>query len=150
MRILTIGAGIVLATAFAGVAHADFVKTVESEGQCVAQEGSVMDLQGIKHCLVPVIPEDFQTVEYAGEIKGVTQCAEKQTRKTQIGDFCLIALEAKPVVAAPAPAPTPVMDVVEDEAAETMTETATDTVTDMVTDKAEDMVEDAVSEAVDN
>jgi hypothetical protein len=96
MRILTLGAGIVMATAFAGVAHADFVKTVDSEGQCVAQEGSVMDLQGIKHCLVPIIPDDFQTVEYAGEIKGVTECAEKQTRKTQIGDFCLIALEAKP------------------------------------------------------
>ena len=126
MRILTIGAGIVLATSFAGVAHADFVKTVDSEGQCVAQEGTVMDLQGIKHCLVPVIPADFQTVEYAGEIKGVTECAEKQTRKTQIGDFCLIALEAKPVVAAPAPA----IETIEDTAEDAATAVATDAVED--------------------
>lgn len=91
-----------------GVAHADFVKTVKSEAQCLAQDGTIVNVRGIKHCLVPVIPKEFQGVEYAGELRGVTSCKKEDTRKTQIGDFCVIALEkvpvkdkAKPVMEAP-------------------------------------------------
>lgn len=87
-------------TAGSAFAQVPFVKTVSSEAECAAQDGSTLDLQGAKHCLVPVIPAEFQDVQYAGELRGVTECAEKQTRKTQIGDFCLIALE--PIPAKPA------------------------------------------------
>ncbi len=86
-------ASLVTTFGFSGLAHADFVNTVSSEGQCITQDGSVMDLNGTKHCLVAVIPPEFQESEYAGELKGVTQCPEKSIRKTSIGDFCLIALE---------------------------------------------------------
>jgi len=81
-----------LALGFAGLAHAEFVKTVSTETECTDQDGSVMDLNGTQHCLVPVISPEFQKIEYAGELRGVTTCAEKSTRKTQIGDFCLVAL----------------------------------------------------------
>ena len=70
--------------------------TVSSAAECTAQDGSVMDLQGVSHCLVPVVPEEFQGVEYAGEIKGVHACKKENTRKTRIGDFCLVPLEKKP------------------------------------------------------
>ena len=99
MKISKIGAGLAcaaMAFTFSGVAHADFINTVSSEAECLAQDGSVMDLNGTKHCLVAVIPPEFQSVEYAGELKGVTTCPEKSIRKTSIGDFCLIALEKKP------------------------------------------------------
>ena len=101
-------AGGMLALAFAAALpataqqQAAFVKTVDNETQCLAQEGSLMDLQGAKHCLVAVIPDEIQDIQYAGELRGVTECPEKQTRKTQIGDFCLIALE--PIPAKPKPA----------------------------------------------
>ena len=68
---------------------------VSSESECIAKEGTVMDLQNVKHCLVPVIPEEFQGEEYATEILGVNNCSGA-LRKTSIGDFCLVALEAKP------------------------------------------------------
>jgi len=99
MGMIKFGASIAItvsALGFAGIAHADFVKTVSTEAECTSQDGSVMDLNGVKHCLVPVISPEFQKIEYAGELLGVTTCAEKDTRKTQIGDFCLIALEKKP------------------------------------------------------
>lgn len=89
----------VVALGFAGVAQADFVKTVSTEVECTAQGGDVMDLGGEKHCFVPIISEKFQSIEYAGELKGVTECKEKNVRKSQIGDFCLIKLETKPTVA---------------------------------------------------
>ena len=88
----------VMALGFAGVAHADFVQTVSTEAECTAQEGSIMDLNGVKHCLVPVISKEFQSIEYAGDLRGVTACDKANTRKTSIGDFCLIALEKKPAV----------------------------------------------------
>lgn len=88
----------VIALGFTGVAQADFVKTVSTEAECTAQEGSVMDLNGVKHCLVPVISTEFQSIEYAGELKGVTACDKANTRKTTIGDFCLVKLTAKPAV----------------------------------------------------
>ncbi len=96
MGIAKIGAGFALAaTAFgmAGIAHADFVKTVNSEAQCLKQDGTIVTVKGAKHCLVAVIPQEFQAVEYAGDLKGVTTCKKEDTRKTQIGDFCVIALE---------------------------------------------------------
>ncbi|HHI89249.1 MAG TPA: hypothetical protein ENK01_04770 [Hellea balneolensis] len=112
MGIAKFGAGFAI-TAMAlgtfGLAHADFVKTVKSESECLAQDGTIVNVRGAKHCLVPVIPEEFQGVEYAGELRGVTSCKKKDTRKTQIGDFCVIALEPIPArnVAKPvAPAPT--------------------------------------------
>ena len=101
MDISKFGAGLactVMALGFAGVAQADFVKTVNTEAECTAQEGSIMDLNGVKHCLVPVISAEFQSIEYAGELKGVTACDKANTRKTSIGDFCLIKLTAKPAV----------------------------------------------------
>ncbi len=97
-RHFTIGAGIALTVAafgVAGFAQASFVKTVNSQAECTAQDGTIMDLNGTQHCLVPVISPEFQKIEYAGELRGVTTCTEKNTRKTQIGDFCLIALENK-------------------------------------------------------
>lgn len=75
---------------FSGTASA-----VTSEGECINKAGTVMDLQSVKHCLVPVIPEEYQGEEYAGEILGVNECVGT-LRKTSIGDYCLIALEAKP------------------------------------------------------
>ncbi len=105
---LSIGvASLVAAFGISGLAHADFVKTVTSAGQCLVQDGSVMDLNGTKHCLVAVIPTEFQESEYAGELKGVTQCPDKSIRKTSIGDFCLIALE--PIKQKAKPVTTPVM-----------------------------------------
>ncbi len=98
------GAGVactVMALGFAGVAQADFVKTVTTADECTAQAGDVMDLGGDQHCFVPIISEEFQSIEYAGELKGVTECAEENVRKSQIGDFCLIKLGATPVVEAP-------------------------------------------------
>lgn len=68
---------------------------VTSEGECINKAGTVMDLQSVKHCLVPVIPEEYQGEEYKDDILGVTECTGA-LRKTSIGDFCLIALEAKP------------------------------------------------------
>lgn len=96
---------------------------VASEGECIAQEGTVMDLQGVKHCLVPVIPEEFQGVEYAGELKGVTEC-NGTVRKTSIGDFCLVALEAKPA-ATTTPAVSP--------------EASTSTINDAIGDQANEL-----------
>ncbi len=118
MGISKFGAGIactVMVLGFAGVAQADFVKTVSTEAQCTAQEGTVMDLNGVKHCLVPVISKEFQSMEYAGDLRGVTACDKANTRKTSIGDFCLIALEKKPVA----------------------TKSITNTLTGMVKDEAE-------------
>ena len=89
----------VVALGFAGVAQADFVKTVNTEAECAAQSGDILDLNGEKHCFVPVVSKEFQSIEYAGELRGVTECEEKNVRKSQIGDFCLIKLETKPVVA---------------------------------------------------
>lgn len=74
-----------------------------------------MDLNGVKHCLVPVISKEFQSMEYAGDLRGVTACDKANTRKTSIGDFCLIALEKKPVA----------------------TKSITNTLTGMVKDEAE-------------
>ena len=119
MGISKIKAGLactVLAFGFAGIAHADFVKTVSTEAQCTAQEGTVMDLNGVKHCLVPVISKEFQSIEYAGDLRGVTSCDKANTRKTSIGDFCLIALEKKPAVS---------------------TSSTTNTLTEMAKDEAE-------------
>lgn len=76
---------------------------VASEGECVNKAGTVMDLQNVKHCLVPVIPEEFQGDEYAADILGVKECTGA-LRKTSIGDFCLVALEAKPATVMPAAA----------------------------------------------
>ena len=89
----------VVALGFAGVAQAGFVKTVNTEAECAAQSGDIMDLNGEKHCFVPVVSKEFQSIEYAGELKGVTECEEKNVRKSQIGDFCLIKLETKPEAA---------------------------------------------------
>lgn len=127
MSILNFGAGkfgmslacTVIAFGFAGVAQADFVKTVNTEAECTAQSGDIMDLGGEKHCFVPVVSKEFQSIEYAGELRGVTECEEKNVRKSQIGDFCLIKLEAKPVVEAP------------------KTPEITDTLTDIAKDEAE-------------
>lgn len=122
MKISKFGAGFACAAmslTFSGVAHADFINTVSSEAECLAQDGSVMDLNGTKHCLVAVIPTEFQSVEYAGELKGVTTCPEKSIRKTSIGDFCLIALEKKPAKS-----------------------TMTRTLSDAAKDKAKDMAKD--------
>ena len=102
MGISKFGTGLVctvMALGFAGAAQADFVKTVTTEAECTAQGGDVMDLGGEKHCFVPIISEEFQSIEYAGELKGVTECEEKNVRKSQIGDFCLIKLGASPVPA---------------------------------------------------
>lgn len=96
-RFAGLATGAAFAFMIAGTASA--ATTVASEGQCVTEEGTVMDLQGVKHCLVPIIPEEFQGAEYAGELKGVTEC-QGTVRKTNIGDFCLIALEAKPAASA--------------------------------------------------
>ena len=106
----------IMALGFAGAAQADFVKTVSTEAECTAQDGSIMDLNGVKHCLVPVISAEFQSVEYAGDLRGVTACDKANTRKTTIGDFCLIALEKKPVAT---------------------TSSITDTITDIAKDEAE-------------
>ncbi len=92
-RFVAIAAGAVMAISFSTTASA-----VASEGQCINQDGTVMDIQGVKHCFVPIIPEEFQGEEYANEIKGVIDCTGKVT-KTSIGDFCLVALEAKPAAA---------------------------------------------------
>ncbi|MCF6275486.1 MAG: hypothetical protein L3J05_06955 [Robiginitomaculum sp.] len=126
------GAGIactVMALGFAGVAQADFVKTVNTEAQCTAQEGTVMDLNGVKHCLVPVISEEFQSMEYAGDLRGVTACDKANTRKTTIGDFCLIALEKKPV---------------------TTTQSITNSLTDMAKDEAEKAVKKEAKKKIVN
>jgi hypothetical protein len=112
----------VTALGFAGVAQADFVKTVTTEAECTAQAGDIMDLGGEQHCFVPIISKEFQSIEYAGELRGVTECEEKNVRKSQIGDFCLIKLEAKPVVEVPK---TP------------ETSEITDTLTDIAKDEAE-------------
>lgn len=119
----------VMAFGFAGVAQADFVKTVSTEAECTAQDGSVMDLNGVKHCLVPVISEEFQSVEYAGDLRGVTACAKANTRKTSIGDFCLIALEKKPAVTK---------------------SSITSTVTDMAKDEAKKKAKKTIMDAVGN
>lgn len=100
-RFAAIATGAALTLVFSASAGA-----VGSEGECISNDGTVMDLQGVKHCLVPVIPEEFQGDEYAGEIKGVKTCSGA-VRKTSIGDFCLIALEAKPAATStPAPSTT--------------------------------------------
>jgi hypothetical protein len=85
---------------FSASAFAATVNTVGTEAECLAQDGNIMDLNGEQHCLVPVIPAEFQTEAYAGEIKGVTECSKENTRKTRIGDFCLVSLSGK--VATPA------------------------------------------------
>ncbi len=109
----------VMALGFAGsiasVAQADFVKTVSTETECTAQDGSIMDLNGVNHCLVPVISSDHQSIEYAGELRGVTSCTKANTRKTSIGDFCLIRLGAAPVAAKPSITDT-IVDIAKDEA----------------------------------
>ncbi len=96
MKIAKFGVALALiASSFgaSGIAHADFVKTVKSEAECLKQDGTLVTVKGAKHCLVPVIPAKFQDEKYAGELKGVTTCKKEDTRKTQIGDFCVIALE---------------------------------------------------------
>ncbi len=70
-------------------------QTIATEAECLSQDGTAMDLNGEQHCFVPIIPEEFQTAEYAGEIKGVHSCEKENVRKTRIGDFCLLSLEAK-------------------------------------------------------
>lgn len=107
----------VMALSFTGVAQADFVKTVSTEAECTAQDGSIMDLNGVNHCLVPVITSEFQSIEYAGELRGVTACDKVNTRKTSIGDFCLVRLGAAsaPVVKTPTIVDTAV-DIAKDEA----------------------------------
>ncbi len=122
MNISKISAGLactVMAMGIAGVAQADFVKTVSTEAECTAQAGDIMDLGGEQHCFVPVISEKFQTIDYAGELKGVTECAEKNLRKSQIGDFCLIKLGAQPAAEEPKAPET-------SETKETLTEIAKD------------------------
>ena len=89
-RFAAIASGAVLSVMFAASASA-----VGSDAECTSNDGTIMDIAGVKHCFVPVIPEEFQGEEYAGEIKGVNECTGT-VRKTSIGDFCLIALEAKP------------------------------------------------------
>ncbi|MCF6220192.1 MAG: hypothetical protein L3J65_03685 [Robiginitomaculum sp.] len=131
MGISKFGAGIactVMMLGFAGVAQADFVKTVSTEAQCTDQEGTVMDLNGVKHCLVPVISKEFQSMEYAGDLRGVTACDKANTRKTSIGDFCLIALEKKPVA----------------------TKSITNTLTGMVKDEAEKAVKKEAKKKIMN
>lgn len=88
-RMASVTAGAALSVMLSSAAFA-----VSSEAECVVNDGTVMDLQNVKHCLVPVIAEEFQGEEYANEIKGVHSCTGA-LRKTSIGDFCLIALEAK-------------------------------------------------------
>ena len=132
MGISKISAGIactVMALGFAGVAQADFVKTVNTEAECTAQEGSIMDLNGVKHCLVPVISAEFQSIEYAGELKGVTSCDKANTRKTSIGDFCLIKLEKKPVIS---------------------TNSITNKLTDMAREKAQDAAKEKAKKSILN
>ncbi len=131
MGILKFGATMAIsvsALGFAGLAHANFVKTVSTEAECTAQDGSVMDLNGTQHCLVPVISPEFQKIEYAGELRGVTTCTEKDTRKTQIGDFCLIALEK---------------DKMEEKEPVKTTPSMADKMTDKVMDMAKDEAEKA-------
>ncbi len=134
MGILKIGAGIssaAIALAFSTAAFAEG-PVVNSEASCVEQDGSVMDLQGIKHCLVAVVPAEFQGVEYAGEIKGVHSCKKENTRKTQIGDFCLLALEAKPAAVVPSTA------IVTEAPVETPTEAADPTIVEELKEMATD------------
>ncbi len=97
-RIAAIATGAALTVVMSSAAFA-----VSSDAECVANEGTVMDLQNVKHCLVPVIAEEFQGEEYANDIKGVKSCTGT-LRKTSIGDYCLIALEAKPAAVTPAAA----------------------------------------------
>ncbi len=80
---------------------------IGSEGDCLAADGITMDLQGVKHCMAPIIAEEFHGEEYS-ELKGVKAC-KFTVRKTSIGDYCLIPLEAKPAKAAMV---TPAADVV--------------------------------------
>lgn len=88
-----------LAAIAAGATFSVLISTaagaVGSESECVSLTGTVMDVNGVNSCLVPVIPEEFQGEEYANDIKGVNTCTGA-LRKTSIGDYCLIALEAKP------------------------------------------------------
>ena len=89
-RIATLAAAGFMTIAFAGSASA-----VSSESECRANGGDVMELKGAKHCLVPIIAEEYQTDEYA-ELAGVKECTGT-VRKTSIGDYCLVALEPIPV-----------------------------------------------------
>ncbi|HFB54627.1 MAG TPA: hypothetical protein ENJ46_01780 [Hellea balneolensis] len=102
-----------------------------------------MDLNGEQHCLVPVIPAEFQTEAYAGEIKGVTECSKENTRKTRIGDFCLVSLGGKaaaPAVATPA--------VVAEEAKPTVTEGLVDMAKDEAEKKAKKEVKKKLFKAL--
>jgi len=134
MKISKFGAALactVMTLGFAGVAQADFVKTVSTEAECTAQAGDIMDLSGEKHCFVPIISEKFQSIEYAGELRGVTECAEANVRKSQIGDFCLIKLGAAPVVEEPKEPET-----AEEPAASEVTETLKEIAKDEAEEKA--------------
>ena len=97
-RLAVAATGAALSVLFSSAAMA-----VTSEGECTSKDGLVMDVNGVKSCLVGIIPEEFQGEEYAAEIKGVNTCTGT-VRKTSIGDFCLIALEAKPAAVTPAAA----------------------------------------------
>ena len=89
-RFTAIASGAVLSVMFAASASA-----IGNDAECTSNDGTIMDIAGVKHCFVPIIPEEFQGEEYANEIKGVKECTGT-VRKTSIGDFCLIPLEAKP------------------------------------------------------
>lgn len=92
---------IIAATGFMAMAFAGSASAVSSEAECTANGGDVLDLKGAKHCLVPVIEEQYQSEEYEA-LQGVKECTG-QVRKTSIGDYCLIALEPIPVVEEAAP-----------------------------------------------
>jgi len=133
MGVLKFGAGkfgislacTVVAFGIAGVAQADFVKTVTTEAECTENGGDVMDLNGVNHCFIALneFKNESEADDYASELTGVTTCAEKNIRKSKkAGDFCLIKLEDSP-------------DPVETEATETPE--ITDVLTDIAKDQAE-------------
>jgi len=98
------GAGLactITALGFAGVAQADFVKTVTTVAECTEYGGDVMDLNGANHCFIALneFKDETEEADYAGELTGVTTCEEKNIRKSKkAGDFCLIKLDTKPDV----------------------------------------------------
>ncbi len=89
MTLRKIGCGLASVALIFAVSTSAFAEgvTVSSAAECTAQDGSVMDLQGVSHCLVPVVPEEFQGVEYAGEIKGVHACKKKTRAKHGLAIF---------------------------------------------------------------
>ena len=97
-RLTAAATGAALSVMFSGAAFA-----VGNQAECTANGGDVIDVNGVKSCLIAVIPEEYQGEEYASELKGVNSCAGT-LRKTSIGDYCVIALEAKPAAVTPAAA----------------------------------------------